>query len=70
MSRRSRKLFDITVEYVHRTDKALLFNDGKQDFWVPKSIMGDDGIVQVEPNEDGSINLTAPEWWLTERGLI
>lgn len=61
---------DIAVEQVHMTPKAILFDDGKTKFWVPKSIMGDDGIVQLEQNTDGSLTLTAPEWWLLDRGLI
>jgi hypothetical protein len=67
---RSRKLFDITVTQIHETAKAILLDDGKQQFWIPKSITGDDGILQLDPNADGTITLTAPEWWLLDRQLI
>lgn len=70
MSPRSHKLFDINVEQVHETPKAIKFDDGKQEFWVPKSLMWADGIIQLDANADGSFTLTAPEWWLLDRGLI
>jgi hypothetical protein len=66
----SRKLHDITVQFVHMTEKAIKYTDGETEFWVPKSIMGDDGYVQVEDNKDGTSTLTAPEWWLKDKGLI
>lgn len=70
MPRRSQSLHDIAVKRVHETPKAVLFDTGDDQMWVPKSIMGEDGIVQVEDNADGSSTLTAPEWWLVERGLV
>lgn len=70
MSPHSRKLFDITVDKVHETAKAIKFDDGKTEFWVPKSITWSDGIVQLDNNADGSYTLTAPEWWLRDRGLV
>ena len=66
----SRRLFDITVAFVFETAKAVKYTDGKTEFWVPKSQMGDDGTVQVEENKNGTTTLTAPEWWLTREGLI
>lgn len=66
----TREIFDITVEYIFATDKAIKYSDGKTEFWVPKSLMGDDGSIQVEENADGSFTLTAPVKWLNEKGLI
>ncbi len=66
----SRELFDITVSFVFETAKAVKYTDGEKEFWVPKSQMGDDGTVQVETNVDGTLTLTAPEWWLTREGLV
>jgi hypothetical protein len=60
----------VSVEYKFSTAKANLYSDGTKDVWVPHSIMGEDGIVQVENNSDGTTTLTAPEWWLAERGLV
>lgn len=67
---RNNTLHDIAVEFKHVTAKAILYSDGTKEFWVAKSIMGDDGFIQVETNNDGTFTLTAPEWWLQERGLI
>lgn len=69
-NRESNRLHDITVSFVHATDKATLYNDGMRQIWVPKSITGDDGIVQIEENKDGTYTLTAPEWWMQDRNLI
>lgn len=67
---RSREIFDITVEFVFATEKAVKYSDGKREFWVPKSLMGDDGSIQVERNPDGTFTLTAPVGWLQEKELI
>jgi len=66
----SRKLFDITVEFLHSTEKAVKYTDGTTEFWVPKSALAGDGYIQVEDNEDGTFTLTAPTNWLREKGLI
>lgn len=58
------------MEYVFSTDKAVKYTDGKKEFWVPKSLIGDDKDIQVEQNRDGSFTLTAPERWLSSKGLI
>ena len=70
MPHQSKRLFDINVEFLHETQKACLYFDGKTKFWVPKSAMAEDGYIQVEDNEDGTITLTAPESWLQEKGLL
>lgn len=66
----SQTLHEISVEFVRETLKAIMYSDGASEFWVPKSIMSDDGFIQVEGNKDGSFTLIAPEWWLKERNLI
>lgn len=66
----SREIFDITVEFVWETQKAIKYTDGKKEFWVPKSRLSDRGDIQVEQNADGTFNLTAPVRWLEEQGLI
>lgn len=63
-------LYDITVEYKFSTQKANLYTDGTKEFWVPKSLLDADGFIEVTENADGTFTLTAPEWWLKERGLI
>lgn len=67
----STRLFDINVEYVAATPKAVCYNDGKKDFWVPRSqLEHNGGDVQIEERPDGTFTLTAPERWLTEKGLV
>lgn len=65
-----REVFDIAVEFVWETQKAIKYTDGKREFWVPKSRLAEGGDIQVEANRDGSFTLTAPTRWLTEEGLI
>lgn len=64
------EIFDITVQFVWETQKAIKYTDGKKEFWVPKSRLREDGDIQVEENKDGSFTLTAPVRWLTDEGLI
>ena len=63
-------LHDISVEFVRESQKAVCYSDGTKEVWIPKSICGENGIVQLEDEKDGSTTLTAPEWWLKERGLL
>lgn len=67
MSRSS--LEDVTVDLVHETDKAWLVTDGtmrdgkRVEVWIPKS--------QAELERNGKAwTLTAPEWLLTDKGLL
>jgi len=66
----SNRLSDIIVSFVHETKDAILYDDGTQKFWVPKSALSEDGYIQAEENVDGTITLTAPEHWLNNKGLI
>lgn len=63
-------LHDIAVEYVRETAKAMCFNDGTKDFWVPKSLIGEDAMLQLEGKDDGTFMLTGPESWFLNEGLI
>jgi len=55
---------EIDVETKYETDMAVLFNDGDNDFWVPKSVLedwpdvGDIGTAMVQ------------EWFAIEKELI
>lgn len=53
-------LIDIAGLVRSETDKAILFDDGTQTVWLPKS--------KVEDNEDGTYAM--PEWLAKEKGLI
>ena len=65
-----KQLHDIVVEYKFSTEKANLYTDGTKELWVAKSLLGEDGMIEVTKNDDGTYTLTAPEWWLKARGLI
>lgn len=55
---------EIDVETKHETDMAVLFNDGDNDFWVPKSVLedwpdvGDTGTALIQ------------EWFAIEKELV
>jgi hypothetical protein len=66
----SKTLHDISVEFVRESLKALCYTDGTKEFWVPKSLMDTNGFIEITEEKDGTFTLTAPEWWLKERGLI
>lgn len=58
------KHVEIDVETKYETDAAVLFNDGDEDFWIPKSVMenwsdiGDVGTATVE------------EWFAIKKELV
>jgi len=58
-------LIEIDVSVVHLTKDAILFDNGKKEVWVPRSLIRD----QCGEEEDiTSIFLT--EWVATNKGLI
>lgn len=63
------EIFDVTVEMVGETAKAIKYFDGSREFWVPKSMIAHDDI-QVTQNATGTLTLTAPTWFLKERGVL
>lgn len=54
------RLFDLTADLKHETDKAFLVTDGDKDVWLPKSL--------VENNGDGTF--TMPEWLAIDKELV
>lgn len=57
---------EIAVEVRRETDKALLVFDGKQEVWVPKSMITD----QSEDERGNVETIFLPEWLALEKGLI
>lgn len=51
-------------EIRHDTGKATLFVAGEEKFWIPNSLI--EGIT----NEDGPGEVTIPEWFAIQEGLI
>lgn len=60
---------DVICVMKAETPKAILYNDGTKDFWAPKSLIASDDI-QVTNNETGTITLTVPHWFASDKGLI
>lgn len=63
MKKREKKCVEIDVEVVSQTEDAMLFTDGINEFWVPKSVMDDypedgDGVAVIE------------EWFAEQKGLV
>lgn len=61
-------LHDISVEFQHRTEKAVCVREieGGPDIWLP--------LAEIEITGDqrrgGIVEITAPEWLLTEKELV
>jgi len=53
-------LVDVHGEVRGGTDKAIMFHDGDQTVWLPRS--------QIEINDDGTV--TMPEWLAIEKELV
>lgn len=62
------KLFDVNVIVVKMTEKAALvegaFRDTGEPVWLPRS------QIELSDNGDGTLQLTAPEWLLREKGFL
>jgi hypothetical protein len=62
---RREKLFDCNMKYINETDKAVCCTDDDlRCVWLPKS-----QIDYVERN-DGTIDVTMPEWLAIEKDLV
>lgn len=59
-------LRDISVVLKRETQLAVLVDHGgEEDAWLPKS------QIEIERNDDGKTHtLTAPEWLLSDKGII
>lgn len=53
-------------EVIAKTDKAILFNDGKVGVWIPLSQI-EDADDDIEPGKH--LELLLPEWLAKEKGL-
>jgi len=64
------RLHDIEVLKIHDTGKATLFNleEGGTDIWIPNVAIEEH--VDLEHKRGQVYTMTAPEWFLTRRGLI
>lgn len=58
------EIIDITVTLVHETEKAWKVNDGKKEFWVPKS------IGELEKRGKVFYELSVPEWLAEKEDLL
>lgn len=60
-------LVDVTMQVHAKTDRAILASDdGDEKFavWLPLS------QIEVEMMDDGTAEITMPEWLAMEKGLI
>lgn len=68
------ELVDIEGFIVHQTDKAWLFrwDPDKEPIWIPKSVgeiyIGGTNVADIPIN--GKVEMTLPERWATEKGMI
>lgn len=59
-----RELFDVTLQWLSETDKAIRVTEGRYDeaFWLPKS--------QIEYERHGNlVEVTLPLWLAQEKNL-
>ena len=57
---------EISYEYVHQTDEAVLISDGDDEYWIPKSCIENINDVDLKLGE--TINIE--EWFAIKIGLI
>lgn len=57
------ELVDIPFdEIIHQTPKAVLFDVGDEDVWLPKS--------EIREIDEAEKNVVIPVWLATEKGLV
>ncbi len=57
-------LVDLTGLIKINREKAVLFNDGARDAWLPKS------LIEITPVDRGLVVVAVPEWLALDKGLI
>jgi hypothetical protein len=59
-----KEIDDFSFEFCRETDKAIcVTEDGKEEFWLPKS------QIEYEILEGGGVNVTMPIWLAREKKL-
>lgn len=58
-------MIEISVTLVHKTERAILVEDGDQEVWLPKSQIKFDAA-----NAGETISVELPEWLAMKNGLI
>lgn len=56
--------FEITGELVAETPMAILVNDGDVEVWLPKS------QIEYAILHGKTVEVTAPQWLLEDKGLV
>ena len=59
---------ELSVEYVHETDRAVLISNGSSETWIPKSQLVAFDVHCYSRGE--AIQITVSEWFATQEGLI
>lgn len=66
-------MLEISVLYLHQTQKAVLIDDAGNEVWIPKSLIDEDDVADLEEmalTRGDSININVKEWFLEQEGLI
>lgn len=58
--------FELAVEILKKTDKAIFANDGTVKAWIPLSLIETDDEIEVGE----TITISIPEWLGTENGFV
>ena len=68
MSRYDAQRVEVSVEFVRRTDRAILVKDGgDEELWLPLSQV-EDFAEDAKPGD--ALDISLPEWLAKEKGLI
>ena len=62
------ELLEISVIFVKQTAKAILVSEGKEERWIPKSLVeGIDDFEELKRGQDITCNI--PEWFAEKEGF-
>ena len=58
--------FELSVEVVRKTEKAIYIDDGTVKAWVPLSMVKTEDEIELGK----TITITIPQWLATDKGFI
>lgn len=59
---------ELSVEFVHETEKAVLVDDAGSKVWIPKSLL--DGWEDNARERGDVVEVSVPEWFAEKEGMI
>jgi len=67
---RHRPSYEAKIEVVAATEQALLCDFDGEEHWIPKSLLGDDADIDKSSSVGDTGEISIPEWFAIQEGII